>query len=63
MAENQARAIVLDYVSPTISGGHPIRLRDDLTREELERFLTTPEAAPLLVPQALDPEVPIPFMT
>ena len=29
----------------------------------LERFLATPEAAPLLVPQALDPEVPIPSMT
>ena len=26
----------------------------------LERFLSTPEAAPLLVPQPLDPEVPIP---
>ena len=28
----------------------------------LERFLTTPEAAPLLVPQTLDPEVPIPSL-
>lgn len=29
--------------------------------EALERFLETPEAAPLLEPQPLDPDVPVPF--
>ena len=33
---------------------------DPIALKALERFIETPEAAPLLVPQTLDPEVPIP---